>query len=117
MVLNLQRLGILLDRRDWRNRASQMLEAIQETCERFPQAFARWALGLLQAYFPPREIAVSGAGAVGKTLALKRHFIPNGVWAASEQEQAAIALLEGKVAGESGVCRAGSAASQDCSGH
>ncbi|MBN8683033.1 MAG: thioredoxin domain-containing protein [Chitinophagales bacterium] len=103
MVLNLQRLGILLDRRDWRDLAGRMLEAIQETVERFPQAFARWALGLLQAYFPPREIALVGMEAIQKSQALKRHFIPNGIWAAAEKETDGLALLEGKLPGESSV--------------
>ncbi len=108
MVHNLQRLGILLDRREWREMAIAMLSSMRETVERYPMSFERWATALLNETYPLHEIAVIGENAFEKALAIQKDFLPNKVIAASREKGAHIALLDGKTGGEDAliyVCR------------
>ncbi len=108
MVHNLQRLGILLDRRDWREKAAGMLSSMRETVERYPLSFERWATALFNEVYPLHEIAVVGDNAIEKALLLQKMFLPNKVVAASRETEPAIALLEGKTGGKEAwiyVCR------------
>jgi uncharacterized protein YyaL (SSP411 family) len=108
MALNLQRLGILLDRRDWREHAAVMLDRLRPTVERFGQSFARWALAMLREVHPAHEIAIIGGDAVDKALAVARHFLPHRVVAAALEPTDRLALLAGKPAADPAliyVCR------------
>ena len=108
MVLNLQRLGILLDRSAWRAKGSQMLQAMAETIERYPLSFERWATALMQEIYPPHEIAVVGKDAIAQAMALQKIFVPNKVIAASVLETDKLPLLAGKTADDNTyiyVCR------------
>ncbi len=108
MVHNFQRLGILLDRTDWREQASKMLQRMQASVERFPLSFERWATALLNEVYPAHEIAVVGNNAPEKALALQREFLPNKVVAASRAASDALPLLKEKIGGEDSliyVCR------------
>ncbi|MCB0542322.1 MAG: thioredoxin domain-containing protein [Saprospiraceae bacterium] len=96
MTLNLQRLGILLDRRNWRERAAAMLLAMRSAVERFPLSFERWAATALNEAHPMHEIAVVGDNAIEKALSLQRYFLPNKVVAAHPAGTDSIALLAGK---------------------
>lgn len=100
MVHNLQRLGILLDRTDWREQASKMLQRMQATVERFPLSFERWATALLNEVYPAHEIVVVGNNAFEKALALQRVFLPNKVVAASREANDDLPLLNGKTGGD-----------------
>lgn len=99
MARNLQRLGLLLDRRDWRELASKMLLAVRETVERYPLSFGRWASAMLSEVHPAHEIAVVGANAHAKANAINARFLPNKLVAASEAESAELPLLAGKTGG------------------
>ena len=108
MVLNLQRLGILLDHRDWREKSRQMLLAMQETIERYPLSFERWATALMLEIYPAHEIAVIGKDAFGRALEIQQVFVPNSIVAASVHPSNEIPLLEGKTAEDNTyiyVCR------------
>ncbi|MBP6825505.1 MAG: thioredoxin domain-containing protein, partial [Saprospiraceae bacterium] len=96
MVHNLQRLGILLDRRDWRETASSMLQVMQEAVERYPLSFERWATALLQEVYPLHEIAVVGGNAYEKALSIQKIFLPNKVVAAASYSGSDIPLLADK---------------------
>ncbi|MEO6759494.1 MAG: thioredoxin domain-containing protein, partial [Saprospiraceae bacterium] len=96
LVHNLQRLGILLDRREWREKALQMLGTMQETVGRYPLSFERWALAMLYAAYPYHEIAVVGANAIEKARTLQRDFLPNRVVAATVDATAELPLLAQK---------------------
>lgn len=96
MAHNLQRLGILLDRRDWRERATQMLLALRDTVARHPLSFERWAGAMGNEVHPLYEIAVIGDNAKEKAVALQQIFLPNKVVAASNQSTDALPLLAGK---------------------
>jgi uncharacterized protein YyaL (SSP411 family) len=108
MALNFQRLGILLDRREWRETASKMLLTMQESVERYPLSFERWAAAMMNEVHPMHEIAVIGDNAEEKALAIQKGFLPNKVVAASKTPNDTMPLLEGKPgAGEAliYVCR------------
>ncbi|GAB4490429.1 MAG: thioredoxin domain-containing protein [Saprospiraceae bacterium] len=96
MALNLQRLGILLDRNDWRERASAMLATMRESVERYPLSFERWAAAMMNEVYPLHEIAVVGDNAAEKALKIQKEFLPNKVIAATVVPDEAMPLLAGK---------------------
>jgi uncharacterized protein len=99
MLHNLQRLGWMMDRADWREKAGQMMEAMQPSVEKFPLSFANWAAALLHDTIPPAEIAIVGADAPEKAISLQTAFLPNKIIAASREENNKIPLLAGKSGG------------------
>ncbi len=108
MLLNLQRLGILLDRAEWREAATGMLASIQATLEKYPLSFQRWATAMLNETYPILEIAVVGENALEKALEIQRGFLPNMVITASRQPTDSLPLLAGKPASTEAliyVCR------------
>jgi len=98
MAHNLQRLGILFDKQDWRDQAARMLGNMYATVERYPLSFERWALAIAYETHPYREIAVVGANALEKARAVRERFLPNSVLAADTAENSTIPLLAGKSA-------------------
>ena len=96
MAHNLQRLGILLDQRAWRERASDMLLRMKKTVENHPLAFERWATAMMNEVHPAYEIAVVGENALEKAQVLQTDFLPNKVFAASREASDSIPLLDGK---------------------
>ncbi len=108
MVHNLQRLGILFDRAEWRESASRMLAVMRITVEKYPLSFQRWASAMLNENYPMHEIAIIGENAIEKALEIQRHFLPNKIIAASMQPNESQPLLAGKGGGEDAliyVCR------------
>jgi uncharacterized protein len=59
MLLNLQQLALIFDEASYKNQSEKMLAALQNSITKFPTSFGRWAMGLLQAVVPSKEIAVS----------------------------------------------------------
>jgi uncharacterized protein YyaL (SSP411 family) len=107
MVHNLQRLGILLDRRDWRAHATGMLQRMQPTLEKYPLSFERWACALLQESYGLHEIGIVGGNAFEKAPVIQSMFLPNKVIAASRRADG-LPLLAGKAPAEDAmiyVCR------------
>ncbi len=108
MTHNLQRLGILVDRPEWRQMANRMLAVLDESIRRYPLSFERWASALMQQIHPIHEIAVVGDNAVEKALAIQRGFLPNKVIAASVTANPDLPLLADKPASSDAyiyVCR------------
>ena len=109
MVHNLQRLGILLGRTDWREMARQMLLRVEESVKKYPRSFERWALAMMMEAHPYQEIAVLGGNAFEKAAEIQQMFLPNSVIAASKHITDELPLLAEKVAGETDaliyVCR------------
>ncbi|TNE49793.1 MAG: thioredoxin domain-containing protein [Bacteroidetes bacterium] len=94
----LQRLGILLDRQDWREQAVRMLQGMQATIAQYPLSFERWATALMNEVHPALEIAVLGGNALDKALDVQRRFLPNKVVAAGTEPSADNPLLAHKPA-------------------
>jgi len=97
MLHNLQRLGILLDRPDWRAAATGMLATMRTTIEKYPRSFERWAGAWLQALYPMHEIALVGENALEKALTIQRGFLPHKIIAASLLPDDTQPLLAGKL--------------------
>ncbi|MFZ4634412.1 MAG: thioredoxin domain-containing protein [Saprospiraceae bacterium] len=96
MALNLERLGLHLDRRDWRTLSTNMLLKLRDTVERFPLSFERWACAIQHAAYGWHEVAVVGQNAFEKVRELQRVFAPNAVWAATLPDNNTLPLLVDK---------------------
>ncbi|MDX2136357.1 MAG: thioredoxin domain-containing protein [Saprospiraceae bacterium] len=96
MALNLQRLGLLLDKSDWRTRSEAMLLELRDTVERFPLSFERWADAMQYAVFGWHEVAIVGRNASDKAKSIRQKHVPNAVLAATPVESAELPLLENK---------------------
>ncbi len=96
MMHNLQRLSLLLDRNDWREHVSRVLEKMRPTLERYPLSFERWVLAFLFQVRPRPEVAVVGPGALQAAQELQRYFTWNAVVAAAEHPNPNSPLLRGK---------------------
>ncbi|MEI6407883.1 MAG: thioredoxin domain-containing protein [Bacteroidota bacterium] len=108
MVINLQRLSILLDKPAWKEKAHKMLLNMRDTIERYPLSFERWATALMQEVHPIQEIAVVGQNALSKALKIQALFVPNKVVAASELETMQVPLIADKTGSNDAyiyVCR------------
>lgn len=108
MVHNLQRLGLLVDRPAWRDKAHLMLLTMRETVERYPLSFERWATALVQEIYPMLEIAVVGQDAYAYAGAIRQRYLPNKILAATIIPNNEIPLLAGKSAASNTfiyVCR------------
>jgi len=100
MVRNLQRLGILLGKEDWKELAQEMLLALQTSVERYPSSFARWAQGMLAEVQGWQEVAIVGNDAKALAKALNAKYLPNKVVMASVTPTSDYPLLDGKAADE-----------------
>lgn len=97
MVHNLQKLGILLGKEQYRTIAKDMLLALQGSMERYPSSFARWASALSNEVYPIQEIAIIGteAASIAKKIQ-QNYFIPNQVMMASTDSNNNFPLLADK---------------------
>ncbi|MCS6929850.1 MAG: thioredoxin domain-containing protein [Saprospiraceae bacterium] len=96
MVHNLQRLGVLLERSQWREQAAQNIEKMRATIERYPLSFEHWALALLFEVRPRPEAAIVGSRAEAVARELQRRFNWDAIIAAAEQPNEENPLLRGK---------------------
>ena len=110
MALNLQRLGYLLDRDDYRAGAERMLGAVEAAAVRHPSSFARWNIALLRAAYGYREVVVTGSEAAANRAAHRRllaHFLPAALYVDGARH-ATNALVADKPVGDTTriyVCR------------
>ncbi len=108
MVHNLQKLGIYVDRPEWREIASTMLWAMRDTLEKYPLSFQRWATAMLNEHYPLLEIAIVGQNAFEKAKEIQKQYFPNKILAASQEADDTLPLLAGKPGGQDAliyVCR------------
>ena len=100
MVHNLQKLGILLDREDYRMLAEEMLMHVRDAIAKYPSSFSKWSIALANKVYGWKEIAVVGANAHALAAEIQRMRIPNKVIMANAQESDEFPLLVGKTAEE-----------------
>ena len=101
MASNLWQLSVLLDRRDWRERAEGMLGAMLPVIGRYPTSFGVWADLALMVHHGLNEIAVVGDDFKMVLKDLLRQYIPNRVIQAASRGDGNYPLLAGKAgAGE-----------------
>jgi uncharacterized protein len=96
MLLNLQKLAILLDKADYRAITVKMLLRIKDATLRYASSFARWALGILQETVAVAEIAITGENALEKALDLQANYLLPYVLMAATKADERYALLAGK---------------------
>ena len=104
--LNLLRLGVLLGKSEYRDRAEQMLRRMTEALGQYPSAFAYWLQAMDFLLGPTLEIAIVGQPSAREQLLqpVREGFFPNKVLAVknpldSELDRK-IPLLQGKTAVE-----------------
>ena len=83
MAHNLQQLGLLLDRQDWRRHAAKMLLTMREAMLRMPMAHENWILAYLRETRSVAEVAIVGDNALEKAAYIRSRFAPGMVMAAS----------------------------------
>lgn len=108
MVGNMQRLSLLLDKAEWREKAQWMLGGMSMSVERHSTSFGLWALGLLHEVFAPSEIAILGKEALSLAEEVNSAFIPNKVLMASlngEEEYPLLANRNVEEATQLYLCR------------
>lgn len=96
MLSNLLRLGILFDRRDWREIAEGMLAKTKDAIIKYPTSFPNWAASLAEMVFPPPEIALLGAEPGSLIGQLHQQYIPGGIIMAATGQNDKFPLLQGK---------------------
>lgn len=109
MAWNLHRMGLLLGRADWLQRAQDMLGVLREMVVKYPTSFGVWANLLLETAKGTEEILVLGNGAAEALKDLLSHPIPNHIAMAAEQAHGGYPLMVGRKPEKDGllyyVCR------------
>ncbi|AHM63280.1 hypothetical protein D770_25175 [Flammeovirgaceae bacterium 311] len=83
MAHNLYRLGLLLEKDEYVQKAAGMVSSMERLLLTEPQYLTHW-LGLyLQMAYPTAEVAIVGTNYREKALALAQHYLPNKVVAAT----------------------------------
>jgi uncharacterized protein YyaL (SSP411 family) len=77
MAQNLLYLSKVFDRKDWNQRAQQMLQSLENALIKYPNSFGAWAVCLQQVTMGMLEIAIIGQQARGYIALVMQKFIPN----------------------------------------
>lgn len=96
MVHNLQKLGILLGKENYRALASSMLLTMKPSIEKYPSSFSRWASAITNEVASIPEIAIIGNEYKKIASALNNEYMPAKTMMASHQGDERFPLLEGK---------------------
>ncbi len=108
MASVLHRMGILLDRRDWRERSDRMVNSLGQAVVRHPTSFGYWAAQVLERATGTAELAIVGTGREKIYHQLLRAFTPHTVMMGFDGGKSDYPLLNGKSANgpaEVFVCR------------
>ena len=73
----LERLGLLFDEPRYTAIAGQLLANVVPQIGPHGSAYSNWAIQLLEAVYPVREIALTGPGWKEFRQAIDRHYVPN----------------------------------------
>jgi uncharacterized protein YyaL (SSP411 family) len=91
-------LSILLERREWGERAAKMADSLSQMALRYPTSFGIWTSLIQQLAFGTLELVIVGEGAKQAARRfLRENFVPNKVFQASETSQETYPLLKDKV--------------------
>lgn len=93
MANNLFLLGHHLNRKDYLDNATQMLNNVVDDVNRYPSGYSNWLNLLLKQIYPFYEVAIVGEEALGKSLELREKYQPNKLICGSVQ-QSSLPLLE-----------------------
>jgi uncharacterized protein YyaL (SSP411 family) len=102
MAHNLLYLGVVFDRKEWTQRARELLASLGKAIVRYPTSFGIWALALQTVTEGLLEIAIVGQHAAKFLSPVLQSFIPNKILQAEETKVFDFPLLVGKEGGENG---------------
>ena len=98
MIMNLIRLGLLLDKPNYSDVATKMLLTSKGALEKHPLSFPAWLNSALGAHKGVIEYVIIGENAFEKARDLLSHYIPDRIIVASKEEDNSLPLLKGKTA-------------------
>lgn len=98
MIGNLRVLGMLLNRADLLEISENCLLPLKKSILKYPQSFALWANHFFPCCYPVKEIAITGSDYLNYAFYLKQHYLPFSVFAAAEDADTEIALLDNRYA-------------------
>ncbi|WP_027418846.1 thioredoxin domain-containing protein [Crocinitomix catalasitica] len=99
MANEMYKLGIILDRKEYKEVAKQMLANVIQEFPKYGSSVSNWgilALNLTGIYY---EVAITGDRSNTLTKSLQKHYIPNKI-VLGATDKSDLALLEGKFLGE-----------------
>ena len=101
MAYNLYRLGILLDRPEWKQQAMEIVVALGNAVVRYPTSFSYWACLLQEMTAGTLEIAVVGEGFGPERDEILQNYLPHRVLMGASEANPNYPLLAGRnVAGK-----------------
>lgn len=80
MAQNLQKLGLLFDEENYRNRASAMLKSVLPRIKAYGSAYANWSIQLLNEVYGVNEVAIVGVDFQKAKNELNKLYNPNKIF-------------------------------------
>ena len=96
MANNLHQLSILFDKKEWKQRCSDMTSSLGNAITRYPTSFGNWACLLQEIIAGTNEIALIGNNFSGLLTELLGEYIPHRVIMASHAANPGLPLLANK---------------------
>jgi uncharacterized protein len=96
MARNLHTLSILLDKKEWGERAGRMVSSTGDFASKYPTSFACWLSLLMELVSGTNEVAIIGPGAQKSGSELMKSFLPGTIMMVSEHEDDHFPLLRDK---------------------
>ncbi len=96
MADNLYYLSIVFDKREWKEQAEKMLDALNTAIVNYPTSFANWAGLVLKQLYGVNEIVITGSGYEDSRNTILTRYIPNKVVQCSGSEDSNFPMLKGK---------------------
>jgi len=95
MAHNLFILSHYLDKEDYHQQATTMLNHVTDKLYDYGENFSNWGQLLLNFTYPYYEVAINGKEADKRYTEFQQHYLPNVVWIGSKKESS-LALLENR---------------------
>jgi len=96
MACNLFRLGILLDRQEWKQQAYDITSSVGKAVIRYPASFGNWACLIQDITDGIKEIAITGPDYEQLAETVLRYYLPNRVLMAAAEGRPEFPLLAGR---------------------
>ncbi|MBK5271055.1 MAG: thioredoxin domain-containing protein [Bacteroidia bacterium] len=96
MAYNLYQLSILFDKKEWKQKAFDMVSSLKNALIRYPASFGNWSILLQEIIEGTSEIALTGQDIALIHLELLRQYFPHRVLMASATANSEFPLLSGK---------------------
>ncbi len=95
-------LGILLDKRDYKEKAKQMLANVYGDMDSYGSSYTNWGILALNIVNPYYELAITGEEWKARMKELNQYYIPNRLFMGGEKESD-LEILEGKFMDETTI--------------